>query len=119
MPFTIKAGSVRALDTVFRFRENELKHALQAWDKCNLLIISGRPGVGKSRFALECCQRFIKDHNDYKIRCVFNKGPDLFEDIRVHFSESGSFIIFVDDANRISRFDYISWLLVKSGMIDT
>jgi len=101
------------LDTDFRFRKNEVEQALQILDKGDLLIISGRPGIGKSRFALECCNRFVKDHTDFEIRCVFNRGPDLFEDIRVHFSESGSFIIFVDDANRISRFEYITQLLCE------
>jgi hypothetical protein len=95
------------LDTVFHFRENEVKQALMNLDEGDCLVISGRPGVGKSRFALECCKRFVADHKNYEIRCIFNRGADLFEDIRVHFSEPGSFIIFVDDANRISRFDYI------------
>ena len=101
------------LDTVFHFRENEVKQALMSLDEGDCLIISGRPGVGKSRFALECCKRFVEDHKNYEIRCIFNRGINLFEDIRVHFSEPCSFIIFVDDANRISRFDYIIQLLCE------
>jgi hypothetical protein len=101
------------LDTKFLFRENEIGRALQTLDEGDLLILSGRPGVGKSRFALECCNRFVEDHKNYEIHCIFNRGPDLFEDIRTHFSEPGNFIIFVDDANRISRFDYITQLLCE------
>ena len=99
------------LDTVFHFREDEIRQALTSLDEGNCLIISGRAGVGKSRFVLECCKRFVENHKNYKIQCIFNTGIDLFEDIRIHFSESGSFIIFVDDANRTSRFDYIIQLL--------
>jgi len=101
------------LDTVFHFRENEVKQALMNLNEGDCLIISGRPGVGKTRFALECCERFVEVQKNYEIRCIFNRGVDLFEDIRVHFSEPGSFIIFVDDANRISRFDYIIQLVCE------
>jgi hypothetical protein len=43
-----------------------------------------------------------------------NRGPDLFEDIRVHFSSPGKYLILVDDANRITRFEYIVQLLQSS-----
>ncbi|MDP2753196.1 MAG: hypothetical protein Q8P40_02265 [Nitrospirota bacterium] len=77
----------------------------------NLVIISGQAGVGKSRLALECCREFIHKHPSFKVQCIFNRGVDLFEDIRVYFSAPGDFLIFVDDANRISGFQYIIQLL--------
>jgi len=99
------------LDTIFRFREQELEKVLDALERGDLVIISGRPGVGKSRLAIECAKRFQEKHNDYEVRCIFNRGPDLFEDLRIHFSAPGKFIILVDDANRVSRFDYVIQLL--------
>jgi hypothetical protein len=100
------------LDTIFHFREEDLKRVLSALESSSLVIVSGRPGVGKSRFALECCTQFAKGYPDYKVRCIYNRGaPDLYKDIRVHFAEPGQYLILVDDANRINRLEYVLQLL--------
>lgn len=99
------------LDTSFHFRDKEISDSLELFEKSDLLIISGRAGVGKSRLALECCDRFLLAHSGYIMKCIFNKGPDIFEDLRVHFAEPGNYLAFVDDANRINRFEYVLQLL--------
>jgi hypothetical protein len=99
------------LDTTFHFRETELTQILQSLETDNLVIVAGKAGVGKSRLVLECCARYVTSHPAYEVRCIFNRGPDLFEDLRVYFADSGHFLIFVDDANRISRFEYIIQLI--------
>ncbi|MCX6678107.1 MAG: hypothetical protein NTU95_09205 [Methanothrix sp.] len=99
------------LNTKFRFREVEIEQILQILENSDLVIVSGRPGIGKSRFALECCKRFKDAHSDYNIQCIYNRGQDLYEDLRGYFSKPGNFLILVDDANRVSRFDYIIQLL--------
>lgn len=99
------------LDTRFHFRNAEVERALHELEMTDLLVISGRAGVGKSRFALECCHLYKDRHPDFNVYCIYNKGPDLFEDLRVHFSAPGQFLILVDDANRITRFDYAIQLL--------
>lgn len=95
------------LDTEFYFREEETQKILESMDNENLVILSGAAGVGKSRLALEVIDQFKSRHDDYGLWVVYNKGPDLFEDIRSYFSQSGSFLLLVDDANRITQFDYI------------
>jgi hypothetical protein len=99
------------LDTAFQFRKDEVELVLESLETVNLIIIVGRPGVGKSRLALECCRQFKELQGEYEIQCIFNRGLDLFEDLRVHFSEPGKFLIFVDDANRTNQFSYIIHLL--------
>jgi hypothetical protein len=54
-----------------------------------LLIITGPAGVGKSRFALECIERFIDQHPAYQPFCVFNKRLPLYEDLKVYFGNDG------------------------------
>lgn len=99
------------LSTLFHFREEEKKNILSLIDENNLVIISGQAGVGKSRIAIECYQQFIKENESYKAYCLFNQGIDLFEDVKAYFSDSGNYLIFVDDANRVSGFQYIIQLL--------
>jgi hypothetical protein len=106
-----KSRLATRLDTSFHFRDEEVKIILQGIEGGSLFFVSGRAGVGKSKLVLECCKRFQQSHPKYDVLCIFNRGPDLFEDLRVYFSESGAFLIFVDDANRISRFEYIVQLL--------
>lgn len=99
------------LKTDFHFREEEKGNLLSLIENNNLVIISGQAGVGKSRLAIECYQQFIENNKAYKSYCIFNYGIDLFEDVRAYFSDSGDYLIFVDDANRISGFQYIVQLL--------
>ena len=99
------------LDTRFHFREEELKNIGAAFEKHNLVIILGKPGVGKTRIALESCAQFIKLNPEYKNLCIFNRGPDIFTDMQIHFKEPGAFLILVDDANRMSKFEYMIQLI--------
>ncbi|HWL08616.1 MAG TPA: hypothetical protein VNQ76_09435, partial [Planctomicrobium sp.] len=103
------------LDTLFFFREDEVRQTLQALEQNDLVIVKGRPGVGKTRHALECCKRFSEIHPEYEVRCVFNRGPDLFQDLLFHFSAPKHHLILVDDANRVNRFDYALQLLHKQN----
>ncbi|SEO84222.1 hypothetical protein [Nitrosovibrio sp. Nv6] len=99
------------LDTAFHFREDELQKIGTALDNHDLVVVLGRAGVGKTRLALECCTRFGELHPEYKTLCIYNRGPDIFEDLRIHFGERGAFLILVDDANRMSNFEYFIQLL--------
>ncbi len=99
------------LDTTFHFRNTELEQIVHTLDASDLVIIGGQAGVGKTRFAIECCREFSKSHTGFQVNCIFNRGPDLFADIQIHFSDPGHYVILVDDANRINRFDYVLQLL--------
>ncbi|GGA53822.1 ATP-binding protein [Okeania sp. KiyG1] len=109
-----KRKIVAPLDTKFYFRENEIKEILQRLEGNNLVIVSGKAGVGKSRLVLECCRKFVEKYSDYKVKCIFDQGVDIFGDIHVYFSDEGSYLIFVDDANRVKEFKhFINLLLYK------
>ncbi len=101
------------LDTDFHYREEELTEIQEKIEINELVILTGSAGVGKSRLALQALEAFKKTHDNYKLLVIYNKGPDLFEDIRSYFSEPGNFLLLVDDANRITQFDYIVDLIQK------
>lgn len=99
------------LDTHFHFREEEVKTIITALEAKDLIVISGRSGVGKSRIAIEGIHKFKLTHSEYEVRCVYNRGVSIFEDLAVHFSDLKPFIIFVDDANRLNQLDYVlQWI---------
>jgi hypothetical protein len=84
---------------------------LAALETGDLAFIAGHAGVGKTRLALECCRRYAEGHPDVQVRCIFNRGPDIFQDLRVHFGEPGHYLLMVDDTNRVTRFEYVLQLL--------
>lgn len=100
------------LDIRFHFRSQELEDLLKALDENVLLILSGKPGVGKSRLALEVCRQFESSHDDYQTLCIINRGPDIYNDLRSYFSAPGNYLIMIDDANRLTGLNYIIDLLM-------
>ena len=89
------------------FRKNDKDLIKQSVLDNDLTIISGQAGIGKSRLAIECYKELVSSDRELKAYCIFNKGIDLFNDIKTYFSDSGDYLIFVDDANRVSGFQYI------------
>lgn len=106
-----KSNFATSLDTTFRFREDEANQVLTALETGDLAFIAGHAGLGKTRLALECCRRYAEAHPDVQVRCIFNRGPDIFQDLRVHFGEPGHYLLMVDDTNRVTRFEYVLQLL--------
>ncbi|NRB41224.1 MAG: hypothetical protein HRU20_22585 [Pseudomonadales bacterium] len=95
------------LHTKFLKRSTEVEDVISLLRSNTIVTIAGKSGSGKSRLALECMRLFLEENPTYKPICVYNRGADLFNDIRVYLSDSGDHLLFVDDANRASGFQYI------------
>jgi hypothetical protein len=106
-----KSAFATRLDVGFHFREEELELATAALEAGDLLIISGRAGVGKSRFSLECARRFVEEHGSFQVFCIYNKTLPLYEDLKSYFSRDGDYLILVDDANRVTQLEHVLRLL--------
>ncbi|MFM6207485.1 MAG: hypothetical protein ACKPEZ_19025, partial [Planktothrix sp.] len=103
------------IDTNFHCRQKELNQVLTGLEEKNLVLIYGKAGVGKSRLALECCKHFLISHPEYQVKCILNRSVNIFDDIHASFLKSNCLLIFVDDVDRVTSFDYFIDLLYDQG----
>jgi len=96
-----KAGKLSTpLDNIFLHRKTELVDIENILATNDLLIISGFPGVGKTKIALEALDRFLSANKDYSALAVSKKDQDISEDLKIHLQQEQSYVLLVDDANR-------------------
>jgi hypothetical protein len=95
------------LTTTLKFRDEELTQLVRTIEENDIVLITGPAGVGKTRLAIEACRKFAEAHQDTVLRAIRNVHADLYTDLRVHLGPDGSYLMFVDDANRITRFEYV------------
>jgi hypothetical protein len=96
-----KAGKLSTpLDNTFLHRKTELADIENILATNDLLIISGYPGVGKTKIALEALDKFLATNKDYSAFAVSKKDQDISEDLKIHLQQERNYILLVDDANR-------------------
>lgn len=95
------------LTTTLKFRDDELTELVKAIEGNSIVLVTGPAGVGKTRLAIEACRKFAESDDGTILRAIRNVHVDLYADLRVHLGPDGSYLIFVDDANRIARFEYL------------
>jgi hypothetical protein len=103
-----------SLSLNFKFRENELQEINDCLEKNIAVLVSGDPGVGKSRICLEVCKAF--QETSYQVLCVKNNGLSLNNDFKVYTSDPGRYLIFLDDINLTTDLDsVINWISISSN----
>ncbi len=95
------------LDNVFVHREDELQQLNNYINSSDFIIITGSPGVGKTKLALEGINSFLSTNHQFNAYCVSFKSASLIEDLYQYFDDKKDYILFVDDANRIDSFNQI------------
>lgn len=79
-------------------RENEVAELVQALKQYSVSIITGAPGVGKTRLALECAHNYAQE-NDYTLYCIKNNCSQIDDDLVSYLEKPGKYLLFLDDAN--------------------
>lgn len=102
------SGISTPINNAFLFRENELSTLKDLLKKTDFVILTGQPGVGKTKLALEAITEFVAENNDYSAHCVSYKHHELLTDLYQHLDLAGNHILFVDDANRIDAINQIT-----------
>jgi hypothetical protein len=88
------------LDNIFFHREKELNEILEYLQTEDLLLLSGAPGVGKTKLGIEASLRFVEKNPSFEPYVISNKNVDLFDDLKVQLLENKDYLLLVDDANR-------------------
>ena len=95
------------LDNEFLHRETEIEQLCKEINNTDFLIITGSPGVGKTKLALEGINSFLTQNQNFNAYCLSYKNAHLLEDLYQYFDQNNDYILFVDDANRIDSFNQI------------
>lgn len=101
-------GISTPLDNTFLHREQELKELKEAIHQHDFIILTGPPGIGKTKLALEVIRNFLSENLSFGAYCVSYKHHTLLDDLYQYFDFEKDFILFVDDANRIDAFSQIT-----------
>jgi len=95
------------LDNEFMFRDNEIAEILSLMTDKDFIIVTGQPGIGKTKIALEAGERFCKQNPEYVFKCISDKSESLLSDLNLNISQNNKTVLFIDDANRIEYFKQI------------
>ncbi|HDR8288809.1 TPA: hypothetical protein QC104_005551, partial [Bacillus cereus] len=94
-------------------REEEITDIIKSIDENQITVLSGLPGIGKTRISLESIRGFREKRNEYELKCLRNNGQNIFDDLNLYFNRPGYYLIMIDDANLMTNIqlilDLFSW----------
>lgn len=89
------------LATIFCLRENEIEALNKALDEKRVIIVQGKPGVGKTKLTLEVCKSYAEAYNK-TLYCIRSYQGLSYTDISKVISAKKDIILLLDDANQLS-----------------
>ena len=97
------SGFSTPLTNTFFHREQEIESLLQFFaSDIKVSILTGPPGTGKSRLAMEAFNQIHVVDESIQRLCISNKNADIHDDLRTYLAKDCEYLILVDDANRQS-----------------
>ncbi|WMJ78701.1 MULTISPECIES: ATP-binding protein [unclassified Sedimentibacter] len=94
------------IDTKFLFRDKEIDNINKAYQKSDIVILSGAAGTGKTRLALHYAKSYSSTHNE-KFYCIHSNALPIYEDLKLFIDNPGNYFLFIDDANQLSGLQHI------------
>ncbi|WP_010296707.1 ATP-binding protein [Clostridium senegalense] len=87
-------------------RDNEIESLINKLEESKVVLIFGKSGIGKTRLALEIA-RIYRDKHNLRVFCVKNNGQMLYNDLKYYLSDSGDYLLFIDDANKTTQLEHV------------
>lgn len=103
-----KSKTSAPLDTTYIDEKHIIDRMKDDVNSHQIILLSGVPGAGKTRLAIEICKALPEDNN---IICVKSNRMPVYQDIKDALDISRVNYLFLDDANTITNFDAIVNLL--------
>jgi hypothetical protein len=104
---TTEKGLQPSLTNPFLGRDEEIKQAKSNLLTCDILIITGSQGVGKSKFAVHLAEIFENEFS-FEPRVIASSPVPLWEDLNNFILPNKKYFIFFDDANKaLPNLDYL------------
>jgi hypothetical protein len=94
------------IDTKFLFRDKEIDNINEAYQKADIIILSGAAGTGKTRLALHYAKNHSDTHNE-KYYCIHSNALPIYDDLKLFIDSPGNYFLFIDDANQLSGLQHI------------
>ena len=104
-----------SLSTPFLFREDEIKTIETLLQKHDIIVLSGRAGVGKTKLALHIAGKYVAE-NSSKLYCIHNRAMPLYDELCSHLENPGNYFLVLDDANQISQIEHIAEYVNKKSL---
>lgn len=80
-----------------------------------LLLITGKPGIGKTKIAIEICRHFEIKENLCCL-CIRPNGKDIYDDIKTTLENNKDYLIFIDDINNLHQIQsFIDCIIINEN----
>lgn len=95
-----------SLSTKFIGREKEIDDVCNLLSKKDFVAITGPAGIGKSRLAVATIEKYSLENKEISVLCVKSFG-DYISAIEESIEDSKQYLLLIDDANNLKRFDEV------------
>lgn len=105
----------------FLGREKDIDSIIAEIKKGNrIIIISGTPGIGKTRFTLELAKMLIQEegYKDYTVLVLNDNVTDISGSITSEIVNNKRYILIIDDANRVQNLSEVKELIINPSKRD-
>ena len=90
----------------FIFR-NEFDDIYNLLSGNNVLVITGKAGVGKTKVALEVCSKFCKKNEEYKSLYIKSNGLNIYDDLKNYINKDRNYLLYIDDINELRELNLL------------